>query len=130
MISHMHLLLSLIFLVLLFAGLPDGKSDPYKACLPEGFELNEVVSGSTENTAQAKGEKLTIKRALQQMKARCRRGKLVDGAGKEIYFFRLIGCWGNPPEDYEDQLKRQAEKLSELKKKYRVIEIACNSNPP
>jgi hypothetical protein len=97
--------------------------------MPEGFELNEAVSGSTENTAQAKGEKLSIKRALQQMKARCRRGKLVDGAGKEIYFFRLIGCWGNPPEDYEDQLKRQAEKLVELKKKYRVIEIACNPNP-
>jgi hypothetical protein len=129
MISHMHLLLSLIVLVPLLAGLPDGKSDPFKACMPEGLELNEAVSGSTENTAQAKGENLSIKRALQQMKARCRRGKLVDGAGKEIYFFRLIGCWGNPPEDYEDQLKRQAEKLVELKKKYRVIEIACNPNP-
>ena len=129
MISHMQLPLTLIFLLLMFAGSPDGKSNPYKACMPEGIELNEVVSGPANNSSQEKGEKLTIQRALQQAKARCRRGKLVDGAGKEIYFFRLIGCWGNPPEDYEDQLKRQAEKLEELKKKYRVIEISCNPNP-
>jgi hypothetical protein len=129
MISHTQLPLMPIILLLLLTLWPDGKGEPYKACMPEGIELNEVVSSPADTRSESKGEKLTIRRALQQMKARCRRGKLVDGAGKEIYFFRLIGCWGNPPEDYEDQLKRQAEKLADLKKKYKVIEIACNPNP-
>ena len=65
---------------------------------------------------------------LKQLKARCRKGKLVDAKGKEIRFFRLQGCWGNPPEDYQEILTRQAQELENLRKQYRVIEMTCNES--
>ena len=58
--------------------------------------------------------------------ARCRKGKLVDGTGREIYFFRLDGCWWNPPSDYLEILQRQEERLAKLRKRYTVVEMTCN----
>jgi hypothetical protein len=52
---------------------------------------------------------------------------LFDAHGREIYFYRLSGCWGNPPADYQEILARQREELSKLRKRYHVIEMTCSS---
>ena len=63
---------------------------------------------------------------LKELSARCRKHKLVDARGREIRFYQLVGCWGNPPDDYQQQLERQAKELVKLRKRYRVIEMTCN----
>lgn len=40
----------------------------------------------------------------------------------------LTGCWGNPPENYQEQLDQQQADVSRLKEKYTVIEIPCNQS--
>jgi hypothetical protein len=71
-------------------------------------------------------ERETIKQRLDKLDARCKSGKLVDGKNREIRFYQLQGCWGNPPPGYQEIMNRQREELEELKKKYNVVEITCN----
>ncbi|HVS83494.1 MAG TPA: hypothetical protein VHE60_17325 [Pyrinomonadaceae bacterium] len=66
-----------------------------------------------------------MEKKLAEMKARCRRGKLVDARGREIRFFR-VSCWGNPPTDYQEIRQRENEELAKLKKRYAVIVFTCN----
>lgn len=33
--------------------------------------------------------------------------KLVDGTGREVYFYQLTGCWGNAPFNYQAILAKQ-----------------------
>ena len=100
----------------------DDDSAPSKnfSCLPKDVRADEVVSYDDEGKAS-----LTVKKKLIELKARCRRGKLVDAKGREIRFFR-ISCWGNPPEDYLEIQKREGEELAELKKHYSVIVFGCD----
>lgn len=100
----------------------DDDSAPSKNfdCLPEDVRADEVVSYDVEGKSS-----ITVKKKLIELKARCRRGKLVDAKGREIRFFR-ISCWGNPPEDYLEIQKREGEALAELKKHYSVIVFGCN----
>ena len=70
---------------------------------------------------------MTAEQRLRALKAKCVKSKLLDGDGKEIRFYRLQGCWGNPPADYRDILQRQSRELSALKKRFTVIEIPCDS---
>jgi hypothetical protein len=100
----------------------DDDSAPSKnfSCLPKDVRADEVVSCDDKGKSS-----LTVKRKLIELKARCRRGKLVDAKGREIRFFR-ISCWGNPPEDYLEIQKREGEELAELKKHYSVIEFGCD----
>lgn len=105
--------------------------DKFTACLPEGIKLEEAISApQLKPAAKAADQKVTVKVILLQLKAHCEKGKLVDDAGREIRFLRLIGCWGNPPEDYQEQLARQNEELQRLKKKYTVVEIPCAQGDP
>lgn len=105
--------------------------DKLIACLPEGIKLEEIVTApQLKSATKAANKKVTVKDILSQLKAHCDKGKLVDGAGREIHFFRLIGCWGNPPEDYQEQIARQNEELQRLKKKYTVVEISCAQGDP
>ena len=60
-----------------------------------------------------------------QLKARCDNGRLVDDGGKEIRFYPLTGCWGNPPIDAPETLDRQRTELEELSRRYTVIEMTC-----
>ena len=90
------------------------------SCLPQDVRADEVVSYDGEGKSI-----LTVKKKLIELRARCRRGKLVDAKGREIRFFR-ISCWGNPPEDYLEIQKREGEALAELKKDYSVIVFGCN----
>jgi hypothetical protein len=100
----------------------DDDSAPSKnfSCLPEDVRADEVVSYDDKGKPL-----LTVKKKLIELKARCRKGKLVDAKGREIRFFR-ISCWGNPPEDYLEIQKREGEELAELKKHYTVIEFGCD----
>ena len=99
-----------------------------QSCLPSDVKPTEIVASDSDKQDQVTKPK-TVKDRLTELKARCRKGKLIDSRGKEIYFFRLIGCWGNPPADYEEQLEEQRVKLRELQKKYTVIQIPCVANP-
>jgi len=99
------------------------------ACLPDGITADDVVSAAVPATVgRTTPKKVTVRAKLKELKARCRKGKLVDARGKEIRFFRLQGCWGNPPEDYQEILMRQAKELENLRKQYRVIEMTCNQS--
>ncbi len=110
------------------ASKPAIKQSKYE-CLPEEIKLETVVS-VIRKTADLRGEVVfqTVRDRLVKLKAVCKAGKLVDGGNKEIRFYRLQGCWGNPPPDYREILDRQQKEIAELKKRYTVIEITCNSS--
>jgi hypothetical protein len=94
-------------------------------CLPKDIKPADVVSA----TAAAPGRtaaKVTVAQVLRKLRTHCRRGKLVDARGKEIYFYRMQGCWGNPPPDYQEVLAQQTKELEKLRQHYRVIEMTCN----
>ena len=95
------------------------------SCLPTGIKCDNVVSVTLAKPG-GKVRKVTVEQKLRELRARCRKGKLIDATGKEIYFYQLKGCWGNPPEDYQEILTRQNEELKNLRKRYRVIEMTCN----
>jgi hypothetical protein len=96
-------------------------------CLPPGVKLETIVSATqVESAAGNRIVKETVKQRLDKISAGCRAGKLADAKGREIRFYRLQGCWGNPPPDYQEILDNQQKELAELKKKYTVIEITCN----
>ena len=117
----------LLFIVILIGGtsvVGQAKSR-WQGCLPQDVEANEVIS--TEPAAQGRPEKqITVKSRLNQLGARCIGKRLVDSKGKQIHFYRLIGCWGNPPENYQEILDNQQKELAKLRRRYRVIEISCN----
>ncbi len=116
--------LALTLLACLFSG--DGASKGFAACLPTGVELEEIVSAPQfESTTGTRSKGVTVKETLLRLEAHCKEGKLVAGSGREIRFYRLVGCWGNPPVDYLEQLARQNQELERLKKNYTVVEIAC-----
>ena len=89
-------------------------------CLPNNVTNDTLISAG--NSAR---ELVTVRETLRQIGARCQEGKLVDKAGREVRFVRLIGCWGNPPADYQKQLAHQAEEVERLKMRYTILEIPC-----
>ena len=92
-------------------------------CLPEGYKSTDVVSYRQKRKG---GEGyITIEDRLVELKAHCRDGKLVEGKGKEIRFFKFA-CYGNPPIDYEEQRQKELEALEKLQKKYCVIVMECD----
>jgi len=97
--------------------------------LPEGIKPDTVVtSEQVRSTSNTTIRRVTVGEVLTRLRARCKHGKLVDGKSREIYFYRLVGCWGNPPADYQELLEKQKNELTRLKKKYTVIEISCNQS--
>jgi len=97
------------------------------ACLPPGIQATDVVSYQAVKPG-GKVVTVTVAQKLKSLGARCRKGKLVDAKGTEIRFYQLVGCWGNPPDDYQAQLERQTKELARLRKRYRVIEMTCDSS--
>ena len=97
----------------------------FQPCLPSGVKPTDIVSVRYDPSRQAV-KTITVEDKLTELKARCKKGKLVDAAGKEIYFFRMAGCWGNPPADYQEILEQQNKELEKLRKRYTVIEMTCN----
>jgi hypothetical protein len=118
---------TLIVVVLLGASAVQGQERRYQECLPEGMKLSDVVSTTfVKPGSRLEPKKTTVEQKLIELKARCKKGKLVDGSGKEIRFYRLVGCWGNPPADYQEILARQKGEIERLKKNYAVVEMTCN----
>ena len=116
----------LIIASLFFLSCPSAKSSCC-SCLTKDIQLTEVVSHESAKPGAWKDKHaITVADKLASLKAYCRKGKLVDGHGRQIYFFRLKGCWGNPPENYQEILDEQNRELMKLKKQYTVIEMTCN----
>ncbi len=103
-------------------------------CLESDVKEDAVstIRTVTSKTGKLRVEKITVKQTLKKMNARCVRGKLVDGKGRQIRFYSVQGCWGNPPADYVEILDRQRKEIARLKKRYTVIEMTCNPSgmPP
>jgi hypothetical protein len=99
----------------------------FDGCLPKGIKQTDIVSSQLVGSSQTL-KKTTVEQKLIGLKASCRKGKLVDAAGREIRFYRLEGCWGNPPADYQEILQKQSEEIEKLRKQYTVIEMTCNSD--
>lgn len=111
---------------LLCCTVPAGPDEGFGGCVPSEIDLNSVVSNEARKpTTNVAARKTTVKQKLIQLKAHCKRGKLLDRKGKQIYFYPLIGCWGNPPADYLDLLKHQEQEIQRLQKRYTVIQIPC-----
>lgn len=100
-------------------------------CISADVDLDSpVLLETTESGKRGTAKKVTVRTRLVQLQARCEQGRIVDGKGKQIYIYSLIGCWGNPPEDYLDLLSRQAAEIEQLKKKYTVVQIPCGGGDP
>ena len=102
-------------------------SQSYK-CLPAEVKPDEIVStiSGSSSSGQETISKITVAQTLKKRKAKCARGKLVDRNGRQIRFYRLKGCWGNPPADYLEILERQRKEIADLQKRFTVIEMTCN----
>ena len=99
---------------------------PLAKCLPADVKLNDVVEASIAGYVNGQ-HKVTVESKLNELKATCNRdNKLIDGNGKQVVFYQLIGCWGNPPPDYRELLEKQREEINKLKQQYTVIEMTCN----
>jgi hypothetical protein len=117
---------SLLATILLCSFSPARASDSILPCLPKNVARDTLVSGDELKSARGETQKpVTVRDALRRIKARCRQGRLFDKTAREIYFFHLIGCWGNPPEDYQERLALQTREIQRLKAKYTVLEIPC-----
>lgn len=117
--------------ILLCCSIPSGENaQQFEPCLPKGISLTDVVSSQSVRSivTGTPGEQVTVRAKLIELKARCKKGKLVEPGGKRIVFYRLTGCWGNPPVDYREILERQRIEIEKLKKRYTVVEMTCNES--
>ena len=117
-----------VFICILFLAIAS-QAQRYP-CLPSDIKKDSVVSFATpiSPNGHANARQITVAQTLKKLKAKCSRGKLIDGRGKSIYFYHLQGCWGNPPADYLEILDRQKKEIKNLKKKFTVIEMTCNTS--
>ncbi len=123
--------LALLGVVVALLGCPGGSraaggpnAPAFSKCLPANISLNDVTTAARKG--QAASGKISVREKLTDLRASCRGARLVDGSGRRIYFFRLTGCWGNPPAGYLEILKRQREKLLKLKERHTFVELPCN----
>jgi hypothetical protein len=106
---------------------PGAKHRPFTECLPKGITADSVVKVIGDYSDTVPPAKITVQQKLRKLKAYCTvRHALVDGAGKPITFYQLLGCWGNPPGDYDRILRKQQEQIDVLKQRFDVIEMTCN----
>jgi hypothetical protein len=124
--DYLPVMLLLTFAFMLLTPISGSNSDRITSCLPEGAKLTSKILEGSDKSPSAKRKPKTLGARLTELKARCRNNKLVTRNGKEIRIVELIGCWGNPPADYEEQLQRQERDLKQLREKYVVIEIPCS----
>ena len=110
----------------LLAQTTEPSQSPLAKCLPADAKLNDVVEASVAGDAHGQ-HKVTVESKLNELKATCNGdNKLIDGSGKQVVFYHLIGCWGNPPADYRELLEKQREEINKLKQQFTVIEMTCN----
>jgi hypothetical protein len=93
---------------------------PLAKCLPAGIKLTAIVE-------TAGSHKITVEQKLNALKATCNNeNKLLDGKGRQIVFYHLMGCWGYPPPNYRELLQKQRREIARLKEQHTVIEMTCN----
>jgi hypothetical protein len=95
-------------------------------CLPDGIQLSTVVSATVVPGTADTVSTVSVAQTLRQLQASCQQQRLVDATGRDIQFYRLEGCWGNPPSNYSELMQQQGEALRRLRERYTVIEITCN----
>jgi hypothetical protein len=96
-------------------------------CLPHGVKLSDVVQVTAAESPGKPPHVLTVGEKLDQLRATCSaEKKLIDGSGRPIVFYHVIGCWGYPPPDYEELLQKQRVEVEQLKQQNTVIEMTCN----
>jgi hypothetical protein len=102
----------------------------FSVCLPEGITSETVVSAENLGFDNVKRTfriaSVNVKEKLTKLGAKCAAGNLTDAGGKGIKFYRLQGCWGNPPVNYQEILSNQAKELADLRKRFTVVELTCN----
>lgn len=116
----------LILVSCLFLSSAPATKQSCSTCLPKEIQPEDVVSYQLAKPGTQKGKAITVADTLVTLKAHCKRGKLVDRSGRQIYFFHLQGCWGNPPADYQEILQAQDRELKKLKQRFTVVEMTCN----
>ena len=124
-----NIFLILLIIVIIFVSGCIQQTSSLSQCLPSNIKLSDIfdagISGY-ENGKPVGLYQVTVEQKLTGMKAICHDNKLLDANGKEIYFYRLTGCWGNPPTDYLEIEQKQQEEINKLKERYTVIEMTCN----
>lgn len=119
-------LIVFVFALSAFAGLASAQK--YSKCLPGDIKEDTVVGWDNPSNSERPAKPITVRQTLAKLKARCVCDKLVDARGKEIKFFQLQGCWGQPPPNYLAIMEKQRVELDALKKKFVVIEMTCNQS--
>jgi hypothetical protein len=108
---------------------PASSRDSLSRCLPADIDLDRAVVVEQPKASKEGSEtRTTVRMRLSQLRARCKNGKLLSSTGRQIRFVALLGCWGNPPENYQEMLTEQAKEIERLKKKYVLIQIPCGGN--
>lgn len=113
-------MMSRIFLMLILLTLPVAAQTNIRfKKLPEGIASSTKVAGKTRV--------VTAEQRLRELRARYRKGVLVDSKGREIRFWSPI-CRGvaMAGEEAEAEQKAKDAELVELKKKYTVITVVCD----
>jgi hypothetical protein len=123
--SHCERRMKNLFVVLLLCSFFSANAADSISCLPKDVTQDTLVSGG-ESAQKA----VTVREALGRIGARCEGGKLVDETGREVFFVHLLGCWGNPPQNYQELLASQAREIASLKGRYTVLEIPCAASNP
>ena len=125
------LLLGVLISLAVFGGVAwQTRAEPACRCLPADIKQDSLIEVITRTTSHGLvKDNVTVRDVLKKLRARCRKGKLIDGKGKPVRFFRLRGCWGTQPENYQEILEKQGKQIDDLKKRNTVIEIPCNPDP-
>jgi hypothetical protein len=118
--------IGLVIAVFAFAGFSSAQK--YNKCLPADIKEDTVIGWDNPVNSERPSTPITVRQTLAKLKAKCVCDKLVNRRGKEIRFFQLQGCWGQPPPNYQAIMENQRVELDGLKKKYLVIEVTCNQS--
>jgi hypothetical protein len=101
--------------------IPGSLSFFYTSCVPNGLtgwvDAKNVMGDDNLETLQQR---------VIELGGHCAGNTLVQWDGKPIFLFYLTGCWGNPPNDYDLILQKQADEITKLKEQYTVLEILCD----
>lgn len=92
-------------------------------CLPPGLKPTDIVSAERVGHPP-KLLRVTVEEKLIRLNARCEKGKLLDGKGKEVRFYRQH-CFGAPTAYARETMRKEHDELEALGKKYTVIEMTC-----
>ncbi len=107
--------IALILIMVFINGCRQQEKISLSQCLPPTIKLSDVVDAGA-----------TVEQKLGELQANCRNNKLIDNSGKEIFFYKRIGCWGNAPVNHQEILDQQREAINTLKEQGTVIEMSCN----